>query len=197
MAISETTSWNEVQILQISWKSRKGYPLRGLDIPKFGQISVKKISIGVLYPYRCTDGGEIWHGGVVETGLWVWVTYIPALCAARNATGKNRGTLGWFESHKVIGNPMKVSDPIGIHPDFRYHETKIPIAIVRRWLRHDKFNLFHWTPTSDGQTDEHTAIAYTALVQHRAAKCNKKASIRWQDSVRRQFPAGLRGDVGL
>jgi len=26
---------------------------------------------------------------------------------------------------------------------------------------------------------------------------NKKASIRWQDSARRQFQAGLRGDVGL
>jgi len=27
--------------------------------------------------------------------------------------------------------------------------------------------------------------------------CNKNASIRWQDSARRQFQAGLRGDVGL
>jgi len=26
---------------------------------------------------------------------------------------------------------------------------------------------------------------------------NKKASIRWQDSARHQFQAGLRGDVGL
>ena len=26
---------------------------------------------------------------------------------------------------------------------------------------------------------------------------NKKATIRWQDSARRQFQAGLRGDVGL
>jgi len=26
---------------------------------------------------------------------------------------------------------------------------------------------------------------------------NKKASICWQDSARRQFQAGLRGDVGL
>ena len=26
---------------------------------------------------------------------------------------------------------------------------------------------------------------------------NKKASIRWQDSARRQFQAGLRGDIGL
>jgi len=28
-------------------------------------------------------------------------------------------------------------------------------------------------------------------------KQNKKASIRWQDSARRQFQAGLRGDLGL
>jgi len=26
-------------------------------------------------------------------------------------------------------------------------------------------------------------------------KVNKKASIRWQDSARRQFQAGVRGDV--
>ena len=26
---------------------------------------------------------------------------------------------------------------------------------------------------------------------------NKKASIRWQDSARRQFQAGLKGDLGL
>ena len=26
---------------------------------------------------------------------------------------------------------------------------------------------------------------------------NKKASIRWQDSARRQFQAGLKADVGL
>jgi len=26
---------------------------------------------------------------------------------------------------------------------------------------------------------------------------DKKASIRWQDNARRQFQAGLRGDVGL
>jgi len=34
-------------------------------------------------------------------------------------------------------------DPIGIHQDFRYQKTRIPIAVVRRWLRHDKFILFH------------------------------------------------------
>jgi len=33
------------------------------SIPHFDQISVKISVLGVLYPYRCTDGGEIWHGG--------------------------------------------------------------------------------------------------------------------------------------
>jgi len=37
--------------------------LRGIYIPHFGQISVKISVLGVVYPYRCTDGGEIWHGG--------------------------------------------------------------------------------------------------------------------------------------
>jgi len=27
------------------------------------EISVKISVLGVLYPWRCTDGGEIWHGG--------------------------------------------------------------------------------------------------------------------------------------
>ena len=32
-------------------------------IPNFDQISVKISVLGVLYPYCCTDGGDIWHGG--------------------------------------------------------------------------------------------------------------------------------------
>jgi len=65
----------------------------------------------VLYPYRCTDGCEIWHGGVDRCPL-LRVEFHPhlrnvsalrgekpqnchlsitmlALCAARNAAGKN------------------------------------------------------------------------------------------------------------
>jgi len=38
-------------------------PLQGVYIPHFGQILVKILVLGVLYPYLCTDGGEIWHGG--------------------------------------------------------------------------------------------------------------------------------------
>jgi len=36
-------------------------PLRRVYIPHFDQISVKVSVLGVLYPYRCTDGGEIWQ----------------------------------------------------------------------------------------------------------------------------------------
>ena len=38
-------------------------PLWGVYIPDFGQIWVKISILGVLHPCRCTDGGEIWHGG--------------------------------------------------------------------------------------------------------------------------------------
>jgi len=39
-------------------------PLRGVSIRHFDQISVKISVLGLLYPNRCTDWGEIWHGGV-------------------------------------------------------------------------------------------------------------------------------------
>jgi len=42
-------------------------PLPGIYIPKFCKNFSKIFSFGVLYPYRCTDGGEIWLGGV---DLW-------------------------------------------------------------------------------------------------------------------------------
>ena len=38
-----------------------GHP-GGVCIPHFDQISVKISVLGVLYPSRYTDGGEIWHG---------------------------------------------------------------------------------------------------------------------------------------
>jgi len=38
-------------------------PLRGVYIPHFDQISVKISVLGLLYPNRCTDLGEIWHRG--------------------------------------------------------------------------------------------------------------------------------------
>jgi len=37
--------------------------MRGVYIPHFDQFSVKISVLGVLYPYRCTDGGEIWREG--------------------------------------------------------------------------------------------------------------------------------------
>jgi len=41
----------------------RGTAMRGVYIPHFDQISVKISVLGVIYPNRCTDGGEIWHGG--------------------------------------------------------------------------------------------------------------------------------------
>jgi len=41
-------------------------PMRGDYIPKFGKGPVQFSVFGVLYPYCCTNGGEIWHGGVVH-----------------------------------------------------------------------------------------------------------------------------------
>jgi len=46
------------------WENRSSdTPLWGVYIPHFGQIWVKISILGVLYPCRCTDVGEIWHGG--------------------------------------------------------------------------------------------------------------------------------------
>ena len=42
-----------------------------------------------------------------------------------------------------------------------------------------------------------TGIEVTCLKFVYTTAWNKKASIRWQDSARRQFQEGLRGDVGL
>jgi len=42
---------------------------------------------------------------------------------------------------------------------------------------------------------QYNTIQYQSYLVY--ASYNKKASICWQDSVRRQFQAGLRGDVEL
>jgi len=104
-------------------------PVRGVYIPTFGQISLKYSVLGVLYIYRCTDGGEIWHEWVdlrltppcqVSPSILIgaacrpcaaknlkialWITYIPALCAAGNAAGNKNSTF--------VGAPRRVkSEP--------------------------------------------------------------------------------------
>jgi len=32
-------------------------------ISNFGKLSLKISVLGILYPYHCTEGSEIWHGG--------------------------------------------------------------------------------------------------------------------------------------
>jgi len=54
-------------------------PLRGVYILNFGEISVKIPVLGVLYPYRCTDWGEIWHGGVEVAVLCPPFALFPSL----------------------------------------------------------------------------------------------------------------------
>jgi len=41
-------------------------PLWGVCIAHFDEISVKISVFGLLYPNRCTDWGEIWHGGLLH-----------------------------------------------------------------------------------------------------------------------------------
>ena len=56
--------------------------MRGVYIPNFDQISVKISVLGVLYPYCCTDVGEIWHGGGDRRK-----TGVPPICHATNHPG--------------------------------------------------------------------------------------------------------------
>jgi len=69
------------------------------------------------------------------------------------------------------------------------------------WLLDDGFNLTvcKCDGCASACTPYHnshcTSQAYGLDMHHRVK--TKKASIRWQDSARRQFEAGLRGDVGL
>jgi len=64
-------------------------------------MSVKISVLGLLYPNRCTDWGEIWHAkfhpigatccpcGAKNLKISLWVNYIPAPCTSRNAAGND------------------------------------------------------------------------------------------------------------
>jgi len=71
----------------------------------------------------------------------------------------------------------------------------IMVQIGRRWTARRLFENFKNSQQSQNSN-------FKILVHHFLRLCllcivNKKASIRWQNSARRQFQAGLRGDVGL
>ena len=53
-------------------------PMRGVYIPHFDQISVSVL--GVLYIYRCTDGGLIWHRGDLRSILHANFYPVGATC---------------------------------------------------------------------------------------------------------------------
>jgi len=61
--LTANASWNRVQTVHIFWKSCKGYASVGHLYFTFWSNLSKNFILGVLYPYRCTNVGEIWHGG--------------------------------------------------------------------------------------------------------------------------------------
>jgi len=58
--LTANASWNGYK-LQILKKIVQGIPA-GRWYSTFWSNLSKNFSFWVLYPYRCTDGGEIWHG---------------------------------------------------------------------------------------------------------------------------------------
>ena len=84
-------------------------PLRGVYILNFGEISVKIPVLGILYPYRCTDWGGIWHRGVD-------LAFVPLLRAKLYPHQCNMSPL-WGEKLHVmllvtIQENSKVSGPL-------------------------------------------------------------------------------------
>jgi len=70
--------------MQILWKSRKGYAPAGRLYSTYWSNLSKSFSLGVLYPHRCTDGGEIWHG----EGPLLRAKFHPHRCNASLLRGK-------------------------------------------------------------------------------------------------------------
>jgi len=56
----------------------------------FGQIWVKISVCGVLHPCRCTDGGDVWHGGVDRSSPACQISppSVQRVAAARRKTSK-------------------------------------------------------------------------------------------------------------
>jgi len=59
--IGKNLSSSNPHVLITCENSARDTHLWAAYIPHFDQISVKISVLGILYPYRCTDGGEIWH----------------------------------------------------------------------------------------------------------------------------------------
>ena len=62
-------------------------PLWGIYIPQFDQISVIISVLGLLYSNRCTDGGEIWHGGG-DQGHLLHAKFHPHWCSVSPVWGE-------------------------------------------------------------------------------------------------------------
>jgi len=82
-----------------------------------------------------------------------------------------------------------------------FHDNLVQTCFKKRWkwfsekyidYEVDNVSLSHRGGPIKNLVNEESCLKILFLCD-----TNKKASIRWQDSVRRQFQAGLIGDVGL
>ena len=112
-------------------------PLRGVYIPHFGQISVKISVLRVLYPYRCTDGGEIWHGGGDH----------------HRCNDKGIGPLK-LKFLLIFGQNVEYKRPVGAYPLCDFHKickictsfqdalaVKVSLNFLKGLLSYGRFNL--------------------------------------------------------
>jgi len=111
-------------------------PLRGVYIPHFGQIWVKISILGVLHPCRCTDGGEIWHGGgekpqnrplsKLNTGRLTLRAMLPVT---------NGNCNSWTH---LSASSINLSEQLHIHP--RKHAVTFPAnKFVLGWAQETKY----------------------------------------------------------
>jgi len=70
--LTSNAVWKDVETVQTSEKLRQRYAPVGRLYSEVSSNFSKIFSFGILYPYRCTSGDEIWHGGVE---LWTTPPY--------------------------------------------------------------------------------------------------------------------------
>ena len=78
----------------------------------------KNFNFGVLHPYRCTDGGEIWHGGGDRRS--------PPPCQISPPSVRTRWVLKWRRGPNTLGVKMEegTEGPL-LHAKFHPHRCNV------------------------------------------------------------------------